>query len=192
MLRRLYSWTVDLARTPYALWALTVVAFLESSVFAIPPDVLLIPMIIAAPRRAFQFALVCTLASVAGAALGYVIGWQLYDTIGVRIVSFYGMEGAFDSFQGKFNEYGTWAVLFAGVTPFPFKVITITSGVTGLPFVAFMFWSLIARGLRFFILAVLLWKYGEPIRNFIEKRLGLMFTLFTVLLLGGFYLVRFL
>ena len=192
MLRGLYDWTVSLAQTRWALLAMAVVSFVESSFFPIPPDVLLIPMIIAAPRRAFLVAGVCTVASVLGGAFGYWIGASVFDTVGVRILDFYNKAELFEEFSARFNEQGHWAVLFAGVTPFPYKVITITSGATGLPFAQFMFWSLIARGLRFFVVAALLWKFGEPIRDFIEKRLGLMFTVLVILLIGGFFAVRYL
>lgn len=192
MIRRLYDWTMGLASAPYALWALAVVSFLESSVFPIPPDVLMIPMIIARPSRAFLIAAVATISSVAGGLAGYWIGSELFDTIGQPVLAFYGKEAYFDDFAARYNEYGAWAVLIAGVTPFPFKVITITSGATGLNLGVFLVASIIARGLRFFIVATLLWKFGAPIRNFIERRLGLMFTLFMALLIGGFILVRYL
>lgn len=192
MLRRLYDWTIDLARTPYALWALAVVAFIESSVFPIPPDVLMIPMIIARPSRAFVIAGVATLASVLGGILGYGIGWGLFETVGRPVLEFYGKDAYFGEFAQRYNEYGAWMVLFAGVTPFPYKVITIMSGATGLSVPVFMVASVLARGLRFFVVAALLWKFGAPIRDFIERRLGLMFTLFMVLLIGGFVAVRYL
>lgn len=192
MIRGLYDWTMGLASKPFALWALAFIAFIESSVFPIPPDVLMIPMIIARPSRAFLIATVATVASVAGGLAGYWIGYALFDTIGQPVLAFYGKEAYFAEFSQRYNEYGAWAVLIAGVTPFPFKVITITSGATGLSVWVFFISSILARGLRFFIVATLLWKFGAPIRDFIEKRLGLMFTLFIVLLLGGFFLVRYL
>ena len=192
MLRRLYDWTISLAEHPRALWALAFVAFVESSVFPIPPDILMIPMIIATPRRPFVIAGVAMLASVLGGILGYAIGWGVFETVGQPILEFYGKADAADQFAARFNDYGAWAVLVAGVTPFPFKVITIMSGWTGLSLPIFVVSSVIARGLRFFIIAGLLWKFGTPIRDFIEKRLGLMFTLFIVLLAGGFYAVRYL
>ncbi len=192
MLRRLYDWTLSLAVTPYALWALVVISFAESSFFPIPPDVLLIPLILAAPQRAFVIAGVCTVASVAGGAFGYLIGSQLFDAIGQPVLEFYGKMTEFESFKERFSEYGHWVVLTAGVTPFPYKVITITSGAAELPFGTFMLWSTIARGLRFFVVAALLWKFGAPIRAFIEQRLGILFTIFIVLLIGTFWLVRFL
>ncbi len=192
MIRKLYDWTFSLAQTPYALWALGFVAFIESSVFAIPPDVLLIPMVLAAPHRAWLIAGICTITSVLGGGLGYYIGAELFDVVGQPLLEFYGKMDQFDAFKQRFNAYGHWAVLFAGVTPFPYKVITITSGATDLPFAQFMIWSLIARALRFFIVAALLWKFGAPIKDFIEKRLGLVFTVFIVLLIGTFYLVKYL
>jgi membrane protein YqaA with SNARE-associated domain len=192
MLRGLYDWTMGLAESRYALWALAAVAFVESSVFPIPPDILMIPMILAAPRRAWLIAGVCTVSSVAGGLAGYYIGWGLFESVGRPVLEFYGKDAYFAEFSARYNEWGAWAVLIAGVTPFPYKVITIMSGATGLSVTVFMVASVIARGLRFFIVAALLWKFGAPIRDFIEKRLGLMFTLFCVLLIGGFYVVRYL
>lgn len=192
MLHRLYNWTLSWAQTSYALVALALISFMESSVFPIPPDVLLIPLIIAAPHRVWLIAGICTIASVLGGGFGYYIGAELFDLIGKPILEAYGKLTDFDSFKTRFNEHGHWAVLFAGITPFPYKVITITSGATGLPFMQFMMWSFVARALRFFIVAALLWKFGDPIRGFIEKRLGLMFTIFVILLIGAFYFVRYL
>jgi membrane protein YqaA with SNARE-associated domain len=183
---------MGLAESRYALWALAAVAFVESSVFPIPPDILMIPMILAAPRRAWLIAGVCTVSSVLGGLAGYYIGWGLFESVGRPVLEFYGKDAYFEDFAVRYNEWGAWAVLIAGVTPFPYKVITIMSGATGLSLPVFMVASLIARGLRFFIVAALLWKFGAPIRDFIEKRLGLMFTLFCILLVGGFYVVRYL
>ncbi len=191
MIRRLYNWTLALADSPYALWALAFVAFLESSVFPIPPDIIMIPMILARPSRAFLIAAVALVASVTGALLGYYIGASLFDVVGKPMLEFYGKTDAAEQFNQRFQDWGAWAVLIAGVTPFPFKVITIMSGWTGLNLGVFIVSSIIARGLRFFIVAALLWKFGAPIRDFIERRLGLMFTLCVVLLLGGFYLVKY-
>ena len=192
MIRGLYDWTMSLASHRHALWALAVVAFVESSFFPIPPDVLMIPMIIAAPRRAFLIAGVATVASVLGGLFGYFIGWGLFETIGQPIFDFYGKADAVEAFNVRFNEYGAWAVLIAGVTPFPFKVITIMSGVTGLSLPVFILSSIVARALRFFLVAGLLYAFGAPIRDFIERRLGLVFTVFCVLLVGGFYVLRYL
>lgn len=192
MLRSLYDWTLSLARHPQAMWALAVVAFLESSIFPIPPDVLMIAMIVAQPGKAFRIAAVATVASVLGGLAGYFIGYGAFETLGRPVLQFYGKEAYFAEFQARYNEWGAWAVLIAGVTPFPYKVITILSGATALSLPVFLLASLIARALRFFIVAALLWKYGAPIRDFIERRLGLMFTLFMALLLGGFVAVRYL
>jgi len=192
MIRKLYDWVIGLAEHPRALWALAIIAFIESSVFPIPPDVLMLPMILAAPRRAFVIAGVATAASVLGGLFGYWIGAVLFDEVGKPVLEFYGKDAYFEDFATRYNEWGAWAVLIAGVTPFPYKVITILSGTTGLSLPVFMVASVVARGLRFFILAALLWKFGPPIRDFIEKRLGLMFTLFCALLIGGFLLVRYL
>ncbi len=192
MLRGLYDWTLRLADSKHALWALAVVSFAESSFFPIPPDVIMIPMIIARPSRAFLIAFVSLVASVAGGLMGYYIGWGLFESVGRPVLEFYGKTEAAAEFNQRFTEYGAWAVLVAGVTPFPFKVITIMSGWTGLSLPVFIASSIVARGLRFFIVAALLWKFGAPIRDFIEKRLPLMFTLFILLLLGGFFAVKYL
>jgi membrane protein YqaA with SNARE-associated domain len=192
MIRALYDWTMAQARSPYAIWILAAVAFIESSVFPIPPDVLMIPMIIARPSRAFLIAGVALLSSVAGGLLGYAIGMFAFEQIGQPILMSLGKAEAMAGFNDRFNDFGFWPVLIAGVTPFPYKVITIMSGWTGLPLGTFIVASIIARGLRFFAVAWLLWKFGAPIRDFIERRLGLMFTLFVALLLGGFLVVRFL
>ncbi|CAG0908603.1 unnamed protein product, partial [Cyprideis torosa] len=163
---------------------LAIVSFIESSFFPIPPDVMLIPMCLSDRQRAFGHALVCTIASVAGALLGYAIGALLYDTIGVRILEFYGYHAKFEDFVGRYNEYGVWIVLIAGLTPFPYKVITIASGVAGLSLPVFIVASIVARGARFFLLAALLWKFGEPIRAFIDRYFGLLTIAFVTLLIG--------
>ncbi len=192
MLRRLYDWVISLADHPRALWVLAVVSFVESSVFPIPPDVLMIPMIIARPSRAWLIAGVALVSSVLGGMLGYAIGAFAYEQLGQPILEALGKGEAMDAFSDKFNDLGFWAVLTAGVTPFPYKVITIMSGWTGMPLFTFIATSILARGLRFFLVAWLLWKFGAPIRVFIERRLGLMTILFVVLLFGGFYVLKFL
>ncbi|MEO0386259.1 MAG: YqaA family protein [Pseudomonadota bacterium] len=189
MLRRLYDWTLDLAATRYALLALAVVAFAESSVFPIPPHALLVPMVIAAPRDAWKIAGVCTLASVAGGVAGYGIGAVLFESVGAPVLEFYGKLERFDEFSARFNAVGAWAVLGAGITPFPYKVITITSGATGLNFTVFLISSILARGFIFFALAALFWWFGPPVRAFVERRFALVTTAFFVLLFGGFALV---
>ena len=192
MLRKLYNWTLSFAQSPYALWALALVAFAESSFFPIPPEVLLLPMIIATPSRAFLYAAVCTLASVAGGIAGYYIGAVLYEAIALPILEFYHAADDFQSFAARYNDQGHWAVLFGGLSPFPYKIITIASGATGLNFGAFVLWSLIARAVRYFLIALLLWKFGDPIRAFIERYLGWVFAAFLLLILGGFYMLKFL
>jgi len=190
MIRALYNWTMGLAEHPRALWALFLVSFVESSFFPIPPDILMIPMIIARPNKAWLIAGVCTIGSVLGALLGYYIGWGLLETVGRPIIEFYGKEDSFDEVAQLFNDNGAMAVIIAGVTFLPFKVVTIFSGVTGLSLPIFIASAIFARALRFFVVAALLYKYGEPIRDFIERRLGLMFVLFCVLLVGGFYVLK--
>jgi membrane protein YqaA with SNARE-associated domain len=179
-----------LADHPRALWWLGAVAFVESSVFPIPPDVLMIPMILARPNQAWLIALVALVASVAGGVLGYAIGAFFYDSIGQPVLAAMGKADAMAEFNTRFNDFGFWAVLGAGVTPFPYKVITIMSGWTGMPLGTFIATSILARALRFFLVAGLLWKFGAPIRDFIEKRLGLVFTVFVVALFGGFLALK--
>ncbi len=192
MIRRLYDWTLSLAEHRHAVWALAFVAFIESSVFPIPPDILLIPMILANPRRAWVYAGVALVASVLGGLLGYAIGALAYEALGAPILTALGKADQMAEFATHFNDMGFWAVLIAGITPFPYKVITIMSGWTGMPLLTFLATSILARGLRFYIVASLLWHYGAPIRDFIERRLGLMFTLALLLLLGGFFAIRYL
>ncbi|MCB1362619.1 MAG: DedA family protein [Rhodobacteraceae bacterium] len=192
MLRRLYDRTMALADHRHAMWALAAIAFLESSVFPIPPDVLMIPMILARPSRGWAIAGVALAASVLGGLLGYAIGALAYESIGQPILAAMGKADAMEAFNARFNDFGFWAVLTAGVTPFPYKVITIMSGWTGMPLGTFIATSILARALRFFVLAALLRVFGAPVRAFIERRLGLVFTVFVVLLAGGFLVVKYL
>ena len=190
VLKRLYDWTMTLAAHRHAMLALFAIAFVESSVFPLPPDILLIPMVLAARERAWRIAAVCTLGSVIGGVAGYGIGHFLFEEIGRPVLDLYHYAARFEEFRGTYNDWGAWAVFIAGLTPFPYKVITILSGVTGLNFPIFIVASILARGLRFFLVAGLLWKFGGPIRDFIERRLGMLFILFCVLLIGGFVLIR--
>jgi len=192
MLSKFYYWTLALARQKHALLVLALIAFIESSIFPIPPDILLIPMVLALRDRAWLVAGICTIFSVVGGIFGYGIGFFMYEQIGKPILEFYNYGKNFAEFQTRYNQWGAWAVFFAGITPFPYKVITILSGVTSLNLPIFIISSVLARGIRFFIIAALLWKYGEAIRAFIERRLGLLFTLFFVILAGGFILVKYL
>jgi membrane protein YqaA with SNARE-associated domain len=191
MLRRLYDWTMSLAARTGAAWALAIVAFIESSVFPIPPDVLQIPMVLARRDRAWVYAAIATVASVLGGVAGYLIGWLVFDTVGRPLLDFYGYGAKFDDFAARYNHWGAWIVFIAGVTPFPYKVITIASGATGLSMPVFMVASVAARGLRFFVVSALLYWFGPPIRAFIERYLGLLAIVFVVLLLGGFALVKY-
>ena len=191
MLRRLYDRTMGLAGRRDAVWALAAVAFVEGSFFPIPPDVLLIPMVLAARDRAWRFAAICTAASVAGGTFGYAIGYFLFEAVGEPILAFYGHGEAFAAFGARYNEWGAWIVFTAGFTPFPYKVVAIASGATKLDPATFVVASLVARGLRFLIVAALLHWIGPPIRAFIERRLGLVTLVFVALLLGGFVVAKY-
>ena len=192
MIRRLYDWTMGLAGHRHAVWALAAISFAESSFFPIPPDILLIPMVLAAREKAWFYAAVCTAASVAGALLGYMIGAFLYDGLAQPILDFYGYADRFAAFQAAYQEWGAWIVGGAGFTPFPYKVITIASGAVDLNLTVFVIASLLSRGARFFIVAGLLWSFGPPIRRLIENNLPLLTILFFVLLLGGFVALKYL
>ncbi|WP_350335467.1 YqaA family protein [Coralliovum pocilloporae] len=190
MLRRLYDWTMALASGKQAPWALGGVSFAESSVFPIPPDILLIPMVLAERRKAVQFAALCTITSVLGGIFGYIIGAFLYEQVAAPILGFYGYQDKFADFADWFAEWGPWIVFTAGITPFPYKVITIASGAVGLAMPVFILASVLSRGIRFFAVAGLLYVFGPPIKDFIEKRLGLVFTIFVICLVGGFLAIK--
>ncbi len=192
MLRGLYNWIMRLAAGPNAPWALAAVAFVESSVFPIPPDVLLIPMIIAAPRRAWRYAAIATVASVAGGFLGYAIGYFAFDTIGRAVIEFYHAMPAYERFKAAAAEWGAWVIILKGMTPIPYKLVTIASGFVKFDLLTFAFASLISRSLRFFLVAALLYWFGEPIRAFIEGRLMLVSSLFAAGLVGGFLVLHYL
>ncbi|WP_062120820.1 YqaA family protein [Aureimonas sp. AU40] len=191
MLRRLYDWTMRLAARPRAAYALGAVSFAESSFFPIPPDALLIPMVIAKRSQAWLLALICTVTSVLGALLGYFIGAVLFEEIARPILAFYGYADEFSDFAVTYNEWGVWIVLIAGgLTPFPFKVVTIASGATALNPVVFLLSAIVARAVRFYVVVGLLYWFGPPIRDFIEKRLAVVFSLALAALVGGFVAVR--
>ncbi len=192
MLRRLYDRTLELAGHRHAMWALALVAFVESSVFPIPPDLLIIPMVLAAPAQAWRIAMVTTLASVLGGLLGYGIGAGLYEAVGEPILALYGYEEKFAAFSDSYNEWGALIVFTAGFSPLPYKIFTIASGVTELNLAVFLVASLVSRGARFFLVAGLLWYFGEPVRRFIENNLPALALAFCVLLLAGFLAVRYL
>lgn len=189
-MKRLYDWAMRMVSGPKALMALCTVSFVESSFFPIPPDLLLIPMILKQREKAFRFALYCTVFSVLGGAFGYAIGYYAYDLIQPHLGQSFIEK--INWFAQQYNEYGAWIVFGAGVTPFPYKIITIASGVTGLNFMVFMIASVLARGLRFYLIAWLLWKWGKPMKEFIERNLGWLSVVFFVLLIGSFYLIKYL
>ena len=192
MLQRLYARTIDLAAGPHALLALLVVAFAESSFFPIPPDLLLIPMILARPSQAFRLAAAATLASVAGGMLGYAIGYFLFDAIGQPILEYNHAMGGYDALKAGFAQWGAWIIILKGLTPIPFKLVTIASGVAEFNLLTFTLASLVSRSLRFFLLAALLWRFGEPVRDFIERRLMLVTSAVAAALVGGFLALRYL
>ncbi len=181
-----------LAASRYATAALALVAFAESSFFPLPPDILLIPMILAQPRRAFLLAGLCTLMSVLGGFLGYAIGYFLFDAIGRPILEFYHAMGRYAALKQTFAEWGVWIIVIKGMTPIPYKFVTIASGVAHFDLVSFGLASLVSRSMRFFLLAALLWRFGEPVREFIERRLMLVTSLFAAALVGGFVALRYL
>ena len=189
MLRRLYDWTISLAGSRHAVWALAAVSFIESSFFPIPPDVLLIPMVLADRRKAWRLAAICTMSSVFGGFLGYAIGYYAFDAIGQPLLSFYGVTDQFHALQGLYERWGAWLIIIKGATPIPFKLVTIASGAFHFDLLTFAICAVISRGVRFFLIAGLLWRFGEPIRDFIERRLTLVFSVGVATLVGGFLLV---
>lgn len=191
MMRRLYEWMMAKARDERAPQALFWVSFIESSFFPIPPDVMLVPMVIAQRLKAWWYATVATIGSVLGGAAGYAIGYFFFEQIGRPILEFYGKAESFGEFTSWFNEWGVWILIVKGMTPFPYKVLTITAGVTHMPFIEFMLASVVARAMRFYLVAGLLYFFGEPIREFIEKRLTLVTTVFVVLLVLGFVAIKY-
>jgi membrane protein YqaA with SNARE-associated domain len=181
----MYDWCVTAAGKPYATWLLGIVSFVESSFFPVPPDAMLIPMALARPDRAFYYATVCTIASVAGGVLGYMIGALLYDSVGQWLISLYGYGAKVEAFRESYRQWGAWIILLKGLTPIPYKIVTITSGLAGYPIVPFILLSIVARGMRFYLVAFLIYRYGERARAIIEERLGFWATLFSVLLVVG-------
>ncbi|MCQ2915087.1 MAG: DedA family protein [Alphaproteobacteria bacterium] len=191
LMHKMYNKIIQYAQHPHAVWILAFISFLESSCFPIPPDALLIPMMVAKPKKSFLYATVCTVASVVGGFAGYAIGMFLYDTVAEPILNYYGYMDKLQVFKNYYYQYGAWIVAAAGFTPFPYKVITILSGSLGLAIGVFSVASILSRGGRFFVLAFLLWKFGAPIQGFIDKHLGKLSILFFLLLVGGFALIKF-
>ena len=192
MLRRLYDWCVAAAGRPYATWIMGFISFIESSFFPIPPDTMLIPMSLARPDRAYFYAHVCTLTSVAGGVLGYAIGALLYDSVGLWLIQLYGYGAKIEAFREAYRQWGAWIILIKGVTPIPYKIVTIASGIAHYNFVMFVLLSFVARGVRFYLLAFLLHRYGPQAREIIEKRLGFWVTIAAVLLVAGIVLALYL
>ena len=192
MLHRLYQRVLALAAGPYAPAWLFAIAFAEASFFPIPPDVLLIPMALARPDRAWRFATICTLASVAGGALGYLIGYALFDLLATPLLHAYHYEAAFERFRQAYAEWGLWVILIKGLTPIPYKIVTIASGAAAFNFPLFMAASLVTRGGRFFLVATLLHYFGDHVRAFIERRLGLVTSLVAVGVVAGFVVIKYL
>jgi membrane protein YqaA with SNARE-associated domain len=186
MLRRLYQWVIDLSERPSASWALAGISFAESSFFPVPPDIMLVPMCVAKPEKAWWYAFICTVASVVGGLLGYAIGALLYDTVGTFLIGLYGYGDKVEAFNAAYAHYGHWIILIKGLTPIPYKVVTITSGFAHYSLFWFVVLSVITRGMRFFLVAGLLYWIGPAARDFIEKRLGLVTAAFAVVVVGGF------
>ena len=191
MLRKLYDKVIALSESRHALPALAAASFAESSFFPIPPDVILVPMALAQPHKARLYALVCTIASVLGGLVGYAIGALLFDTVGKWLISAYGYGDGIEAFRAAYAKWGAWIILIKGMTPIPFKIVTIASGFAGYNLLAFFVLSIITRGARFFLEAELLRHFGEPIRVFVEKRLTLVTTGFLTAIVGGFLIAKY-
>jgi len=191
-LKKTYNWTLEKAQHKNAKWYLSLISFAESSFFPIPPDILLIPMALASKARALFYAFMCTLFSVLGGILGYAIGYFFYNSVGIYIVDFYHLENSFNIFESYYKEFGILIVLGAGITPFPYKFITIASGVFGLNIFLFIIVSIIGRGLRFYLIAILLYFFGEKIKLIIDKYFNILTIVFFILLVGSVFIIRFL
>jgi membrane protein YqaA with SNARE-associated domain len=189
MFQALYDWTLRLAGHRHAIRSMAIVSFCESSFFPIPPDVMVVPMILARRNQAYWIATVCTVSSVLGGVLGYGIGMFLYDSVGQWLIRFYGMGEGIEQFREQFRTWGTEIILIKGLTPIPFKLVTIASGIAGFSFPAFLAASVVTRGVRFFAIAWLLKRYGAPMQAFIERRLTLVGWTALALIVGGFAVV---
>lgn len=192
MLKRMYDWVMSLALHPKAKWALAGVSFAESSFFPIPPDPLYIAMALKDRKSTWSLAFLCTVTSVLGGYLGYAIGYTLYETLGKIIIDFYGLGDSFHLVQEQFNKYGFWLVALKGLTPIPYKVVTIASGVAGLDLWTFTLASIFARGFRFTYVALALWYFGPQIRDYIEKNLAFVTVISVIAIIGGFFIIKYL
>jgi len=191
MMKSIYDWTMRKAASERAPQALFGVSFVESSFFPIPPDVMLVPMVLANREKAWWFATLATIGSVIGGAFGYAIGYFFFEALGEPILRLYGKADSFHTFTQWFNDWGVWIIIGKGMTPFPYKVLTIAAGVAHMPFLQFMAASVVARAMRFYLVAGLLYYFGEPIREFIEKRLTLVLTVLLIGIIGGFVAIKF-
>lgn len=189
MLRRIYDWCLEAAHKPYAAWIMGGVSFAESSFFPVPPDTMLIPMSLARPEKAWSYAFLCTWTSVLGGLVGYLIGGLLYDSVGQWLIQLYGYGDKVQAFRDAYAQYGVWIILLKGLTPIPYKVVTLTAGFAGYNFLLFVVLSVITRGARFFFVAFLLNRYGAQAREMIEKRLGFWVLISVVVIIVGFVLV---
>lgn len=189
--KRLYEWVLHWADTPYAVPALFILAFVESSFFPIPPDVLLISLALAIPKKSFRYAAICTVGSVLGGMFGYLIGLELIDAVGMPILNFYGATGKYESIRQLYIQYDAWAVGIAGFTPIPYKVFTIAAGAFKIDFIVFVLASIVGRAGRFFLVALLIYRYGPSIRGFIDRYFNLLTMVFFALLVLGFILIKY-
>ena len=192
MLRRTYDWMLGIAARPRAPYVLGAVSFAESSFFPVPPDVMLVPMALARPDRAWFYAALCTVTSVAGGLVGYAIGALLYDSVGKYLFQLYGLEAGAEAFRIAYAQYGAWIILLKGLTPIPYKLVTITSGFAGYDLLAFTVLSLVTRGARFAFVAALLGRYGDPIKGILDRHLGRVAALLAITVIGGFAALKFL
>lgn len=192
MFRAMYDWVLRMAHHRHALRSLAVVSFAESSFFPIPPDAMLIPMVLARREQAYKIAAVCTIASIVGGIFGYAIGYFLWDSVGQALVQLYHMEAKVESLRQGYAEYGAAIILLKGLTPIPFKLVTLASGFFAYNFPLFVLLATITRGARFFLIAALLRRYGEPVQAFIEQRLNYFAWGFLILLVGGFAAIAYL
>ena len=191
MLRRLYDWVLHWAKTPYGTWALFLLAFCESSFFPIPPDVLLIALAVALPKKAFKYALVCSVGSLLGGCLGYLIGWQFMVDLGDGIIRFYGLQDKYEYIRRLYVTYDAWAVGIAGLTPIPYKVFTITAGAFRINFMVFLVASAVSRSARFFLVGGLIYLFGPKIQSFIDRYFNTLVVVFVILLILGFVVIKY-
>ena len=190
MLRRLYSWVLHWAETPYGSWALFLLALSESSFFPVPPDVLLIALAVSIPKKSFKYALICTAGSLIGGCLGYLIGWQFMITVGEKIIQLYGLTHKMQYIKELYMQYDAWAIGIAGFTPIPYKVFTISAGAFDINFTVFVIASAISRAARFFLVAWLIYLFGPKIKTFIDKYFNILAITFVVLLIAGFVIIK--